>query len=390
MTAHRNTAALTPAVLALAALSWAGPLAAAPGGDSLCRNILARIRVLPPLTPSQGWQDPVQRLASLPDPYLRIDAASGGSAQADALAVRQFIAAAERRGTPDDVLKAMKAMDPSAGTLQLMRAGASSLYAISEDQGTMHCQDFVILDAPATGPVHQLPQPPQAQAMIDDGDEPTAFCYTDTAFVGVVAGQPAFIEENYPPAFPDYDISVSTWAAGRWTRPCAIKVIYSRRYSLADIHCQGAVCGPLRAAAPAIGASFDDQARLHPGAEDTAAFAWGPPVPARDRAKAVRLRAIIADGLPSLPAPDIGQADDQSDTFGERRSAAVVVLGGHAYLAVISHSHIGWRIYARLILGLYDLKDGNLVPVAGAFVDQFEGPIAEAALRPWPPAKPTP
>ena len=385
--------AVTALALALSAvvIGCPGPTAASkPGPASVCRQVVDHIRRLPSLAGETGWTDPIHRLADRKDALVQVDLTHGSAQEMDAV-VAAFISDAERhQQASPSVVTAMKELDPQEGDLTLRRFGRSSLAAIEQDMGTMHCMSFVFLDAPTGGVVRVIAPPPQALAAITDGTlEPNSFCSDHWAFVGDVAGRPAFFDERFIGPYPDFPIVMSTWDGRSWAWPCLIDVSYRRSYRVGDVHCRGEVCKALTDAAPKLAARYDAEVQRHGGAPPQS-FAWGPPPSLEAAAQAKRFTSLFEDTLFSQHEPMLDDPDDQAPHYEGDFVTFPLNLNGRGYFAVLGHESGRGITYPTMILGLYAFQDDKIIPVAGLEIEQQADAVARTSVKPWRRPKPSP
>ncbi len=383
MRARRTGRLILALGLSLGLGARAGLVAAAT--DPLCTGLAAHVKALPPAAAkgSELWTGPMQRLAAQRAGYVRLDQSpelfSGGDATEASKAL--WTRFQKQYRAPAPVLAALDEMDlASGGMAWLRRLGASSVHALELQQGSMDCSTFFFFNAPPGAPARLIDDPAQIAHGADGG-----FCGTDQGLFGQVGGAPVFVEQSWPSTDPDYDIVLSAWRSGRWTPPCEVKVSYRRVYRVGTIHCQGAVCAALPAAAADVAASRDKQLQSS-GANDAPPFHWGVPASpaALDKVAKIEIRVGPASGS---PLPTLGEKGEDY-AFGDDAVVFPLQLAGQTYAGVLGHRVIGWRVFPDFLLAVYDLKDGKPDPVAGLVISQSQGTLASIHVQPWQAPKP--
>jgi hypothetical protein len=371
-------------VAAIIGLSAAPCLAA--GARPLCEGVATHLRALPAADTDLA---PVGRLAAAPNPYVQLDDAK--QLTVDAVTALPAMLQQQYHAAPE-VLVAVAALQPEqADEVWLHGMGASSVHAIEVQAGTLDCSDFVFFAAPAGAAGRLIANPPQYQSRIDSGQEPYSFCYNDQGILGAVGGQPAFIEQIAARTAPDYQIIVSAWSdpasgKGTWDKPCEVDVRYKPAYAVGEIHCRGAACKALPAAA--VDMASRREAQSPPFSDDNlpANFAWGPKPSAAAVARFNQIAALIGPAQ-GVPVPTLGAKGAMDESFGDDSVIFPVELAGQTYAAVLSHQWIGWRTFPTYLLGLYDEKAGAPEPVAGLKIDQRQGGVASIRVKAWQPPK---
>ena len=375
---------LTGRLILALGLSLGARAGLAAPADPLCTGLAAHIRALPAVgKDSQLWNGPMQRLATQPGGYVRLDQSDelfkGGDAADEAKALWTRFQTQYRAPAP--VLAALDQMDlASGGMAWLRRLGSSSVHAVELMQGSMDCSTFLVFDAPAGAPARLIDAPPQIAAGVEGG-----FCGTDQGLFGQVGGAPAVVEQSWPSTDPDYDIVASAWRSGRWTEPCEVKVSYRRVYRVGTSHCRGDLCAALPAAATDVAASRDRQL-LASGANDAPPFHWGPPAPKAALDKVAKIEILVGPASDSL-LPTLGDKGDVV-AFGDDAVVFPFKLAGQTYAGVLGHRSIGWRVFPDYLLAVYDLKDGKPVAIAGLVINQSQGAAASVTVQPWQKPKP--
>ncbi|HLI66347.1 MAG TPA: hypothetical protein VKU90_08270 [Caulobacteraceae bacterium] len=374
----RTTTVAAAALMLAAAPTWAAP-------ETSCPAVATAIRAMPP--PSNLDKDsdlvdgPLARLAARPGAPIQLDASAPLSAEA-AAALPATVAA----GSPK-LAAALAGMDlADVGDVWLRKAGG--LTVVETEAGTLDCSNFIVFESAAGTPARLAPDPPQVVAGGAEGDGATPFCGMDEGLVGVVAGAPLFAENGWDATEPNDLLVLSTWRNGRWTDPCEIDVRYRRTYAVADAFCDGAACAAIAKAAVDMASRREAQIAAHGDVSAApATFAWGPAASAADRAKVARLKGLFGSAN-GQGVPTLGKGDAPVHGFGDDTVMFPARIGGATYLAVLGHGSVGWRIYPDFVLGLYDMRAGQLAPVAGFHIDrQVVGPVSVTLHRWTPPPK---
>jgi len=355
-------------------------LAATPAfaaGDTVCPTVAAHLRALPAAAydPSSDLIDsPIERLADNHASGLVIDA----SAPLTAEQVQALGATLKSRfAAPAAVLDAVDALDPAeADNVWIRRLGASDAYAVETMAGTMDCEDFAFFGAAAGEPAKLIAAPPQLTAARDDVG---SFCVTGEGLLGRVGKTPVFVDQGWDSVAPVYDISFAAWRGGAWTKPCSLHVVFRSSYRVDKVDCHGGVCAELPAAALAMAERRQAQIVAHGAAQDApATFAWGPALSAAARAKIATLTPLI-DDPPTLDVSSV--TGDTGHGFADDTVIFPVMIGGQAYVAVLSHGGVGWRIYPDFVLSLYDLKAGAAERIASVHIVREVGRVQSVGVK---------
>jgi len=364
---HLRRAALALAAAALSLAAWPAGAGRAKSAPSICEGLAERVRALPSAQPRPAGDDPIQRLAARAHPYLRLDRSEAVDLTTQSR-MDQFLTSLRHHYRVGGRLIGEMAPD-GFETHWLRRFGASNLYAFEQMGGTLHCASFVFFKVTPGRAARPAP------AVSKDGAEATEFCGADQGFVGAIGGTPVFIESKWAITDPDHDVTVWAWRRSRWSRPCRIEVSHKPIYHVSELHCRGEACDAVRRAAPGLAASRERRLKAHNPEAGPDGFSWGRPIPLSAADKVARMQALF-DTSASMDVPTLGDPSDDPQRFATDNVSFPVVLNNAVYLGVLSHRTLGWRQYPDFLLGVYDLRDGALDPVAGARIGQSEGSLA--------------
>jgi hypothetical protein len=361
---------ITASTLALAAT----PTLAASG--SVCQTLAADLSALP-----AAAYDPSSDLIEAPIERLADNHASGVVVDASAALTSDQVQALDatlksRFDAPAAVVTAVDSLDPAeADEVWLRRLGASNVYAVETDAGTMDCEGFAFFAATAGKAAKAVATPPERTVVGDNG---ASFCASAEGLPGAVGTTPVFIAEGWDSVTPVYDIDVAAWGGGAWAKPCSLHVLFRSSYRVDKVDCSGGVCAQLPAAALAMAEARQVQIVAHGAAEEApATFAWGPAPSAAARAKVATLTPLIGDP-PTLDVSSV--TGDTSHGFADDVVIFPVVIAGQSYAAVLSHGGVGWRIYPDFVLSLYDLKAGAAERIASVHIVREVGTVQSVTV----------
>lgn len=233
--------------------------------------------------------------------------------------------------------------------LSVTKLGRTEVVALWDIQGTAHCSSYFFLLVSEGAPARRIEEPrsPEVQDL----------CWTESGWLGEIAGHPAFAVQSRAITTPSYRATISPWHGDRWGEACAVEAQFEALYRLDEADYRASAWPALAAIAPQIASdrSLDD---------DAPTYRFGLP---GDEAKYQAMLALTDQA--SGPMPRFGTQPRGYDWFDPDSSAYFpLVVDGETYLARIGHGSLGWRVSGDYLLGVWDLQDGKLTPLAGAII----------------------
>ena len=348
------------------------PIRAADDRTAICDGIASRLRANSDLVAGTSSDDPLSALSSGPAPYVEV--------------TRQPVLEADSRDDAERMRfidRFRSAFSPSEGLGNAVMASAefrlnevfalpqSNLHLVVNTGGPVSCRTFVFFER-GTGKPAEL-----APAVTTTGDP---VCYNATGHLARVAGVEAYVESVSSLTHYRYALRVVPWQAGKWADGCSIAADFRSTYRVSQAFARPD--GPISAAAirdlaPRLVEQWADAA-------DPDTFRFGPAWPEFLNSRARELQRLGA-ALGTMPVPTFGAPQRSLGPFYqalEDPDAFPMLVDGQLYLAQIGHATIGWRVFQDAIVILYGLKDGRLLPVASAVVEQDQGALVSVRVGP--------
>jgi uncharacterized protein len=332
--------------------------------DGLCSSLAHRLEATAANGLPEGIQRmPIRGLAAAGDGFVRID-------EGDPMRSRDEIAETPRtdfHASPEllDVLEGM-----SGEGWWLPRLGHTSIYAVKSVAGTMNCSRFLFFATPPGS----LAASTKGPSIVEEADE-SAFCWKTVAWLGEVAGQPAFLTESDGDA--NSYITIAPRLGDSWTEACSLTVTFAANFEVTGTYCGvTADCGALTGLAKSIAMQFDQDPKNWPparGLPDRPEFA----------AKMAEMRQLAEAAGWNITVPTFGEEPDTDyASFGPDSVLFPINLKDQSYLARLGHGSRGWRESPDYLLAIYRLGDGALEPVAGFHIAKTRGNLISATVDP--------
>ena len=247
--------------------------------------------------------------------------------------------------------------------LDLLWLPEARLGAVVSVQGTADCQLTVWFRADRAGVAHGIPAPMPGQ--IPCGH---------TRLTLLRVGLDTYVAlERFNGAYA-VDVSMRQWLGTGWAGPLRLRPRYQHALRVSQLRCAHGDCARYAAVIKRIARRYD-------------ARPMGPNISAPNLrpGERIRVRQLLwmaqrdrKTSLGTLPlAGDEPLADFCSDA-----SFFVVRVDGRLLLGRIGHGYLGWRRSDGWRIGLWGVKGGKLVPLAGAVIRRPRGRLLALAAMP--------
>lgn len=253
--------------------------------------------------------------------------------------------------------------------LDLLWLPGSRLGAVVSRQGTADCQLAVWFRADRAGVAHGIPSP-----------MPGRIPCGRTRLTLLRVGFDTYLAREDFDGPNVVDVSVQQWLDTGWAGPLRQRLRYGHALRLSRLRCAHGDCGRYAAIVKRI-------ARRH----DARPFGDRMRSPDLQPGERVRARQLLQVAqayrkttLGSMPL----SGGEVMTTFCSDASFFLARLDGRLLLGRIGHGHLGWRRSNGWRIGLWDVRDGKLVPVASAVIRRPRGRLLAMAAMP-PRAIPT-
>ena len=359
------------------ALSGVAAVGTAQTSDvAICDGIATQIRENPEIASGSGI--PLSLLSKGDRPYIQLPSKPDISVTGKRT---QFAELFRQEFQPSEALA--DALDRFPENLaEVFSLPGSDLHMIETFGGTASCASFLFFWTSKGGRSQLLPGLPDKG--VRDGDNLICSGSGDDGNLARVAGTDVFLEVMASPTDNDYDFRVVPFHVqeGKWGAACEIKAHFHSEYSVSKVFVptQGPVSEmELKDVAAKI-------VELHAAAKDPKLFSFGAPVPETEKQN-VRTMIDLADRTQkeAVPVPAFGRENElgaYERSLGDVDSYPLV-LGRKAYLMMVGHGAIGWRVSSESGLILFILKDGKLQPVGTAIVGQSLGALWSVHTAEW-------
>lgn len=252
-----------------------------------------------------------------------------------------------------DLARKLHDQPPSAA----MHFGDSNLWLLDRVEGTLGCHTPMMVSVPTDSPAKEVDLP--------GNPDPTGLCALSALAAVTIEGTPAlWIEQSG--AFSN-DATQSTMSiAGlhdqTFEPPCSVSVIYSLADQASHAFCDSVDCVPLLRTAEILALRL----RQNESADTLGAGVIRDEADGADYRRMVELAA--ADTQPA-DLPTFGVSLDTPFTaFADPLTFPLRLADGHVYLARLGHGGFGWRQTPDILLAVYRLSDGHVVPAASVYV----------------------
>lgn len=366
-------ARLIPSALWCAAFAVVTVGAAQTPSTSLCDGIATRVRGNREIASSTSKENPLSLLAKGNSPYIELpgqyDMRLPNGADSDKA---EFVKRFRAKFDPSDALaKALNEFLDTNNNGEVFSLPDSDLHVVESFGGTANCEGFLFFQT-AKGRQTQ-PLPPLPAKGNRDGDNLICSGYHDDGNLARIDGNDVFLEFMSGETDNNYQFRVVPWREGRWANACRLEANFGTEYKVAKVFVPNG--GPVtEEALRNVAAQIVEQ---HAAASDTKKFAFGPPIPEREKEDVLAMSDLASKMHQAIPVPAFG-AEKELGTGDETLQDAEsypLVLGGQTYLMSLGHAAIGWRVFSNSILVLFTMKNGKLEPVGSAIVEQSQGTL---------------
>lgn len=257
------------------------------------------------------------------------------------------------------------------------RLPGHDIYMVSTYQGTLHCQSATFVKAPDGSEPTQIPAPKAHEE--DEGP-----CWTQSGKLGVVDGQPAYIEGGADSDHTfDTSYEVIPWVDRRWAQGCRVSLRFRTDFDVVARHCDDAkVCRAADGLVAKVAGAYNDFRRSF-DRRGGPAFDFGP----HEKSLAARQRMIKAQAFAG-DVPEFPRFGEKNETnYGGSFSYSgfqlfPLQLAGRWYVAAIGHEGVGWRETDRTLIAIYVKKDEVLTPRASFEVQAVNAGLSEVKIKP--------
>jgi hypothetical protein len=357
MTCHRAVILALPFVVASAVHAQE---TAPPGRNGLCQSVVHHLWS-DVATSRRQEQTPLAALVAAAPAAFRVGGkvlGKPGQSIADALiedhAAEPKLAARLRDQPPRDAV----------------RFGESDVWLLDRVDGTLGCHTAMTVVVPASGPAHETGLP--------GNPDPTVLCALSALTAVSIDGMPAlWIEQSgaFSNVLAQSTITIAGLHETAFDPPCTVAVEYAVTDHAAHAFCDGVDCVPLIRLAEMLAM------RLRQG--ETAETLGAGVIATEDEDNGYRRMAdIVAAEKQTADLPTFGVSlDTPYLTFADQAVFPVRLGDGHIFLARIGHGGFGWRQTADTLLALYRMRDDQLMPAAGVYVDAQRTGITGIAIQ---------
>jgi hypothetical protein len=247
-------------------------------------------------------------------------------------------------------------------TVFVEHIASTELYAFYSVQGTLHCQDEMLVQAGPGKSPRELDKPPAYAGEL---------CWTQSADLGEWRGRPVFLTHGLRDSTGfDQDLQITPWTGGGWGPACRLSLTFNTAYRIDHQYCgDPAVCRLGGGVAREIARLYGQRGNRAGGP-----FAFGASATPEVRAKASTLRGQATAEFPTLGAPD-----DYAWSYSDF-AYFPLVLAGRSYLAAIGHEGVGWREGNKTLLAIYDGRAEPLKPLASFVISRSPTKLAGALV----------
>ncbi len=249
---------------------------------------------------------------------------------------------------------------PSVDLMWLPSAGLGAVVAV---QGSASCRTLTWFRSARGGVAHPTPAP-----MLDQ--LPCAHARLTLLKVGYET----YVALEQAGDVDAIDVSVQAWQGERWSRPERMRLRFDHALELTQLRCTGGDCARFVPAVRHLAARYD---RDPQGARLAL-----PRIGAGERARADGLLKRAMDQRDTTLARVPLAVDEPLRDLCREASVFVVRVQGRLLLGRIGHGRLGWRRADGWRVGLWDMRNGKLVPVAGAVIRRPRGALLAVAPMP--------
>lgn len=268
------------------------------------------------------------------------------------------------RPTPE-LLKAAAALNYPGNDSAVLWDVGQGLHALEVEGGTARCAGFVFFTATSNGQATMVELPPSIRHPTEGAMQLCSGAGSE-GLVGTVRGEPAFfLQEGMDQGF---DIGVSLWSNNDWQPECKLSLRFNAAFSIGERFCSGVTCEAATNAGLTLAKRFDGNTKLRDQEE------------AKLSAPERKAFQRMMPSFPEKTLPTFGNKAEFHD-FGCDEVVLPVKVGGQLYVGRLSHGSIGWRCFNDFVFALYDVKDGEAVPVAGITIDKVRAAPVEATVK---------
>ena len=249
---------------------------------------------------------------------------------------------------------------PPLGLLWLREARLGAVVSV---QGTADCQLVVWFRADRAGIAHGIPAPMSGQI-------PCGRMRLSLVRVGLDT-YVAF--ERFNGAYA-VDVSMRRWLGTGWAGPLRLRLRYEHALRVSQLRCVRGDCARYAAVVKRIARRYD--------ARPLGYRMRVPDLRSGERMRASRLlRMAQRDRKTSLGTLPLAGDEPLADFCGDA-SFFLVRVDGRLLLGRIGHGYLGWRRSDGWRIGLWDARDGQPVPLAGAVIQRPRGRLLALAAMP--------
>jgi hypothetical protein len=179
----------------------------------------------------------------------------------------------------------------------------------------------------------------------------------------------------------DQDIKLTPWVGNAWGAGCELDLTFSLAYVRTERFCgDQTVCDAADRIAPALAAAYE--LKRNAGG-DIADFTFGA-TPSQQARQAPRPLMDPRTSVETTVFPTFGQKAQAQFPFYSYEGFVLfpLTLDGRSVLAALGHAGVGWRESADVLVSVYSIQSGKLVPLAGLVVERQVAGLKSADAKP--------